>query len=50
MINKVDRQLLELQADPESMFQTFQRTIENVNVIIATYDDGSMGNLSIDPS
>jgi len=50
MINKIDRQLLELQSDPESMFQTFQRTIENVNVIIATYDDGSMGNLSIDPS
>ena len=50
MINKVDRSLLELQQDPESMYQTFSRTIEKVNSIIATYDDGSMGDVMVDPS
>mmetsp|Transcript_14451 Transcript_14451/g.14500 ORF Transcript_14451/g.14500 Transcript_14451/m.14500 type:complete len:836 (+) Transcript_14451:39-2546(+) len=50
MINKVDRNLLELQLDPESMFQGFSRTIEKVNSIIATYDDGTMGDLQVDPT
>jgi elongation factor 2 len=50
MINKVDRNLLELQLDPESMYQNFCRTIEKANSIIATYDDGSMGELMIDPT
>ena len=33
-------------------FQTFQRIIENINVIIATYgdDDGPMGPIQVDPS
>ena len=50
MINKVDRNLLELQLDPESMYQNFCRTIEKANSIIATYDDGSMGELMVDPT
>lgn len=50
MINKIDRSLLELQQDAESMYQGFQRTIETVNVIISTYDDGSMGDILIDPA
>lgn len=50
MINKVDRNLLELQLDPESMYQNFCRTIEKANSIIATYDDGSMGDLMVDPT
>jgi elongation factor 2 len=50
MINKVDRNLLELQLDPESMYQSFCRTIEKVNVIIATYDDGTMQDIQIDPT
>eukprot|EP00359_Climacostomum_virens_P004523 CAMPEP_0204919472 /NCGR_PEP_ID=MMETSP1397-20131031/16834_1 /ASSEMBLY_ACC=CAM_ASM_000891 /TAXON_ID=49980 /ORGANISM="Climacostomum Climacostomum virens, Strain Stock W-24" /LENGTH=824 /DNA_ID=CAMNT_0052093065 /DNA_START=638 /DNA_END=3112 /DNA_ORIENTATION=- len=50
MINKVDRNLLELMLDSESMYQSFCRTIENVNVIISTYDDGVVGNLTIDPT
>merc|ERR1712197_36099 len=36
IINKVDRALLELQLEPEEMYNTFVRAIENVNVIIAT--------------
>jgi elongation factor 2 len=43
MINKIDRAILELQVDGEAMYQNYLRVIENVNVIIATYEDGSMG-------
>lgn len=51
-MNKMDRALLELQLDQESLFQTFQRIVENVNVIIATYgeDDGPMGKIMVDPA
>ena len=42
----------ELQLDPEDLFQTFQRIVENVNVIIATYadDGGPMGIVRVDPT
>uniref|UniRef100_A0A8C7QJP9 Elongation factor 2 n=2 Tax=Oncorhynchus mykiss TaxID=8022 RepID=A0A8C7QJP9_ONCMY len=52
MMNKMDRALLELQLEPEDLFQTFQRIVENVNVIIATYgedESGPMGAIMIDP-
>ncbi len=51
-MNKMDRALLELQLDPEELYLTFQRIVENVNVIIATYadDDGPMGIVRVDPS
>jgi elongation factor 2 len=51
-MNKMDRALLELQLEPEDLFQTFQRIVENVNVIIATYSDdsGPMGEVRVDPS
>uniref|UniRef100_A0A667WQJ3 Elongation factor 2 n=1 Tax=Myripristis murdjan TaxID=586833 RepID=A0A667WQJ3_9TELE len=48
MMNKMDRALLELQLDPEELYQTFQRIVENVNVIISTYgedENGPMGNI-----
>jgi len=50
-MNKMDRALLELQLEQEDLFQTFQRVVENVNVIIATYadDDGPMGVVRVDP-
>ena len=50
-MNKMDRALLELQLDQEDLYQTFQRVVENVNVIIATYadDDGPMGVVRVDP-
>merc|ERR1712126_530233 len=38
-MNKMDRALLELQLDQEDLYQTFQRIVENVNVIVATYAD-----------
>jgi len=51
-MNKMDRALLELQLQPEELYQTFQRIVEDVNVIIATYNDdtGPMGELRVDPS
>jgi len=50
-LNKMDRCLLELQLDKEELFLTFQRVIENVNVIIATYgdDEGPMGDIQVNP-
>merc|ERR1711970_510604 len=49
-MNKMDRALLELQLEQEDLYQTFQRIVENVNVIIATYadDDGPMGIVRVD--
>jgi len=49
-MNKMDRALLELQLDQEDLYQTFQRIVENVNVIVATYadDDGPMGIVRVD--
>merc|ERR1712029_984417 len=51
-MNKMDRALLELQLEQEDLFLTFQRIVENVNVIIATYadDDGPMGVVRVDPA
>ncbi|KAL5533708.1 EFT1_2 [Sanghuangporus baumii] len=49
VINKVDRALLELQVDKESLFQTFSRTIESVNVIISTYHDPVLGDVQVYP-
>jgi len=49
-MNKMDRALLELQLEAEELYQTFQRIVENVNVIVATYadDDGPMGVVRVD--
>ncbi|KRY68628.1 Elongation factor 2 [Trichinella pseudospiralis] len=51
-MNKMDRALLELQLDQEELYQTFQRIVENTNVIIATYGEetGPMGNIMVDPA
>jgi elongation factor 2 len=51
MLNKMDRALLELKLEQEDLYQTFNRIVENVNVIIATYgdDDGPMGEIQVSP-
>jgi len=50
MVNKIDRGILELQVDGETMYQTFVRVIENANVIIATYESEDMGeSQQVDP-
>ena len=49
MMNKMDRALLELQLGQEEMFQTFNRIVESVNVIVGTYadEDGPMGDIQV---
>lgn len=49
IINKVDRALLELQVSKEDLYQSFSRTIESVNVIIATYNDPVLGDVQVYP-
>ncbi len=48
-LNKMDRALLELQLQQEDLYQTFQRIVESLNVIVATYADeeGPMGNIQV---
>ncbi|RDW22617.1 P-loop containing nucleoside triphosphate hydrolase protein [Yarrowia lipolytica] len=49
VINKVDRALLELQITKEDLYTSFQRTVESVNVIIATYVDKALGDCQVYP-
>jgi len=51
-MNKMDLALITLQCEPEDLYQKFQRIVESVNVIIATYadDNGPMGDIKVDPS
>lgn len=50
-MNKMDLALLTLQLEPEDLYQTFTRVVENINVIIATYGDetGPMGDIMVSP-
>jgi elongation factor 2 len=49
-VNKVDRCILELQMEPEDMYGRFRKAVEDVNVIIATYNDEMMGDVMVDPA
>ncbi|KAK9240030.1 P-loop containing nucleoside triphosphate hydrolase protein [Lipomyces kononenkoae] len=49
IINKVDRALLELQVTKEDLYQSFARTVESVNVIVATYLDKALGDVQVYP-
>merc|ERR1711865_451667 len=48
-MNKVDRCILELQMEPEDMYSRFRKSMEDVNVIIATYNDELMGDCQVAP-
>merc|ERR1719456_1565774 len=48
-VNKVDRCILELQMDPEDMYSRFRKAIEDVNVIVSTYNDELMGDVQVFP-
>jgi len=50
MVNKVDRALLELQLPAEELYQAFCRAIESVNVIVATYNDETLGDVQVHPT
>lgn len=48
-VNKLDRCFLELHMDHEQAFQGFNRVVESVNVIIATYKDDLLGDVQVYP-
>jgi len=50
MINKMDRVLLELQLGPEEAYKSFEKIVENVNVIVATYNDELLGDVQVNPA
>ena len=49
-INKLDRAFLELQLPSEDMYLAFTKHIENVNVLVATYNDEELGDCMVDPT
>jgi elongation factor 2 len=48
-VNKLDRVFLELMMEPEDCYQMFSRSIESVNVVIATYLDELLGDVQVYP-
>eukprot|EP01118_Nematostelium_gracile_P006536 TRINITY_DN20_c0_g1_i1.p1 TRINITY_DN20_c0_g1~~TRINITY_DN20_c0_g1_i1.p1 ORF type:complete len:839 (-),score=289.83 TRINITY_DN20_c0_g1_i1:83-2599(-) len=48
-INKLDRAFLELQLTSEEIYLRFCRWISDVNGIISTYEDETMGELTVSP-
>jgi len=49
IINKLDRAFLELQIESEEMFKSLIKVIENINVVMATYQDESLGDIQVYP-
>ena len=45
----MDRCVLELQMEPEDMYSRFRNALENVNVLVATYNDELMGDVQLAP-
>jgi len=48
-MNKVDRCILEMQMEPEDMYSRFRKSMEDVNVIISTYNDELLGDIQVAP-
>merc|ERR1711988_1456441 len=48
-LNKVDRCILEMQMEPEDMYTRFRKSMEDVNVIISTYNDSLLGDIQVAP-
>jgi len=46
-VNKLDRVFLELHMDLEEAYQAFNRAVESVNVVIATYLDDLLGDVTV---
>ncbi|KAL3907689.1 MAG: hypothetical protein SGPRY_010084 [Prymnesium sp.] len=49
-VNKLDRAFLELQLPSEDMYTAFVKHVENVNVLVATYNDEELGDCLVDPT
>ncbi len=50
MINKVDRVIHELQLSPEEIYQKFVKVIDQVNVVISTYQGENDEEVVLDPT
>lgn len=48
-INKLDRKLQEMDLDAEEIYQKFVKVVENINVVISTYQPTDMSNLQVYP-
>eukprot|EP01129_Flabellula_baltica_P005617 TRINITY_DN203_c2_g1_i2.p1 TRINITY_DN203_c2_g1~~TRINITY_DN203_c2_g1_i2.p1 ORF type:complete len:720 (+),score=170.07 TRINITY_DN203_c2_g1_i2:263-2422(+) len=48
-INKIDRAVLELGYTEEEMYLQFRQVIEQVNVVLATYENELLGDVQVDP-
>ena len=48
-VNKLDRAFLELHMEVEDAYQSFARAVESVNVVIATYNDDLLGDVTVYP-
>lgn len=48
-VNKLDRIFLELGMDGEEAYRNFNRAVESVNVVIATYKDDLLGEVQVYP-
>jgi elongation factor 2 len=49
-VNKLDRAFLELQLPSEDMYSAFVKHVENVNVLVSTYNDEELGDCQVDPT
>merc|ERR1711968_258951 len=48
-VNKLDRCFLELMLDGEEAYQNYCRVIENANIVMATYTDEALGDVTVSP-
>jgi len=48
-VNKVDRAIQELKLSGEDLYQKLNQIIESVNALFATYEDNTLGDVTVDP-
>jgi len=49
-VNKVDRNILELEVTGEVMYLQFNKVIDKMNIITSTYQTDDMGSVEVHPS
>ena len=49
-MNKLDRVFLELKLDLTEVYRRLKNTIEDVNVILGSYEDKDLGDIQVDPT
>jgi elongation factor 2 len=48
-VNKVDRAIQELMLSGEDLYQKLNQIVESVNALFATYEDPTLGDVTVDP-